>query len=475
MKRVVIVGGGIAGLASAYRLKTLAREASLPVSLTLIESESYLGGKIVTERVDGFVIEGGPDTFLSYKPWGMALCKELGIVDRLHGTNTQHRGSFVMKEGRLHRLPEGLTGMIPTRLGPMARTSLVSLPGKMRMALDFVLPPRPDGADGGRADESLADFISRRLGREVYNRLVEPLMSGIYAGDGEQLSLAATFPQLRKLELQHGGLIKGLLAARKDSARRRASRSSGLSVFVTPRTGLQEIVESLTERLTGTDLVIGKRVQNMERTPEGYAFTTADGETWRANAVILATPAYATARLVEAFDPTLAQTLNAIPYVSTTTVSVAYRLPDVPHPLDGFGYVIPRTEGRDALACTWTSSKFPHRVPEGYALLRIFIGRAGQEAVLEGSDGDLLQIVRTELEQTLGISAAPLFHRIFRWPDSMPQYNLGHPERLARIENRLTQHAGLLVAGSAYRGIGIPDCINSGEEAARGVWAYLSA
>ena len=470
MKRVAIIGGGIAGLAAAYRLQTLAQEAALPLSLTLIERESYFGGKIITERVDGFVIEGGPDTFLSYKPWGMALCRELGIVDRLHGTNSQQRGSFVMKGKRLHRLPEGLTGMIPTRLGPMAKSPLVSLPGKMRMALDFVLPPRQD--DG---DESLANFISRRLGREVYERLVEPLMSGIYAGDGEQLSLGATFPQLRKLELEHGGLIKGLLAARKDSARRRVSHNSGLSVFVTPRTGLAEIVETLIDRLTNTCLVTGNDVQTVTPTSDGYALTMGKGERWQADAVILATPAFVTAGLVEGFYPALAVALGTIPYVSTATVSVAYPLSDVTHPLDGYGYVIPRAEGRDALACTWTSSKFPHRAPEGYALLRVFIGRAGQEAALEGNDDDLLQIVRTELERTLGITAPPMFHRIFRWPDSMPQYTLGHPARLKQIKSLLAERAGLYAAGAAYRGIGIPDCINTGEEAAREVMAYLSS
>lgn len=489
MKHVIIIGGGISGLAAAYRLQTLAQETSQLLSVTLIERAPFLGGKIETERVDGFVIEGGPDTFLSYKPWGMALCKELGLVERLHGTNPQRHGSFVMSGGRLHRLPEGLTGMIPTKFGPMAKTRLISPWGKMRMALDFVLPPRPDDASTDRAgnspanngrashcpdDESLADFISRRLGREVYARLVEPLMSGIYAGDGEQLSLAATFPQLRKLELEHGGLIKGLLAARKNGARRRASGSRGLSVFVTPRSGLVEIIETLVEHLDETSLITGNEVQAVTPTPGGYEVSTQGGGNWQAEAVILATPAFVTAQLVGAFDPALARTFNNIPYVSTATISVAYPLSDVPHPLDGYGYIVPRAEDRDVLACTWTSSKFPHRAPEGYALLRVFIGRAGQQAALEGSDDDLLQIVRAEVQRTLGITAPPMFHRIFRWPDSMPQYTLGHLERLAQIEDHLAHHAGLFVAGSAYRGIGIPDCINSGEQAARDALAYLT-
>lgn len=474
MKRVVIVGGGIAGLTAAHRLQTLAHKVALPLNLTLIERASRLGGKIKTERMDGFVIEGGPDTFISYKPWGVALCKELGIAERLHGTNPQRHGSFVMSGGKLHRLPEGLTGMIPTKFGPMAKTSLISLRGKVRMGFDFVLPPRPNDADYQGGDESLADFISRRLGREVYSRLVEPLMSGIYAGDGEQLSLAATFPQLRKLELEHGGLVKGLLAARKNGARRQPSRGSKLSVFVTPRTGLTEIVETLRQRLLETTLITGNAVETVTPANGGYELVTEGGGDWYADAVILATPAFAAAEMISSVDPALAQTLNDIPYVSTATVSVAYPLSNVPHPLDGYGYVIPRAEGRDVLACTWTSSKFPHRAPEGYALLRVFVGRAGQEEALENDDGDLLKIVRAELARTLGITTPPMFHRIFRWPDSMPQYNLGHIKRLERIENRLASHPGLFVAGAAFRGIGIPDCINSGEQAARGVVDYLS-
>jgi len=462
MKRIVVIGGGITGLAAAYRLQKLAQEAAQAIDIVLVDSEPQLGGKIVTERVDDFVVEGGPDTFISYKPWGVALCRELGLVERLHGTSTQQHGSFVMNDGELHRLPEGLTGMIPTRFGPMVKTPLISLWGKLRMGLDFVLPPRREGGD-----ESLASFISRRLGREMYARLVEPLMSGIYAGDGGQLSLASTFPQLRKLELEHGGLVKGLLAARKNGARRKPPNGKKMSVFVTPRTGLAELVEVLVERLTNVTLVTGKRVQTMTATAGGYQLVTQDGRQWQADAVIMATPAYVAADLVKSFDPSLATTFDSIPYVSTATLSVAYPLSDVPHPLNGYGYIIPRVEARDALACTWTSSTFPHRAPEWYALLRVFIGRAGQEAALDGSDEELLQIVRTELERTLGITAEPMFHRLFRWPDSMPQYTMGHPDRLAKIDDGLQQHPGLFIAGSAYRGIGIPDCINSGQQAAQ--------
>lgn len=505
MKRVIIVGGGIAGLSAAYRLKQTAPEAAI----TLIESDSRLGGKIITDRVDGFVIEGGPDTFLSYKPRGLGLCRELGLEDRLHGTNEKIRRTYVMRHGKLYDLPEGLTGLIPSRFGPMIKTGLISPLGKLRMGLDYFIPPKsPNG------DESLAQFVERRLGRELYDRMIEPLMSGIYAGDGEQLSLGATFPQLRQTELTHGSLVKGMLATK-----RKTQRSGGpmppisnkkWPAFVTPETGLAEIVEALQTRLADVDVRLQTRVVQItanefaawQRKPaeagshditepvltglsyqpssslDGqaavYQVVLETGETLAADAVILATPAYATAYLVVGLDPEMAQALKGIPYASTATVSVAYPLKDIPRPLNGYGYIIPRAEGRSILACTWTSTKFPHRAPAGYGLIRAFIGRAGDDEVINRSDEELLGIVRHELQEVLGITAAPSVQRIFRWPKAMPQYTLGHLERLAVIEQRLAQHPGLFVAGNAYRGIGIPDCIASGEQAADQVVAYLS-
>jgi len=480
--RVVIVGGGIAGLAAAYRLN----RAAPGIAVTLIESGSRLGGKIVTERMGGFVVEGGPDSFLSYKPRGIGLCRELGLADRLQGTNEQAHRSFVMRGGNLYELPEGLTGLIPSRFGPMLRTGLISPLGKLRMGLDYFLPPRSQ--DG---DEALATFVTRRLGREVYERLVEPLLGGIYAGDGEQLSLMATFPQLRRAELEHGGLIKGVLAAMRsptqrhpdfgqtvDSSGSNSSPTKG-SAFVTLRAGLGEMVETLEARSGGVEVWLGTRVvrvcKGSKETPPdgGYTLTLESGERLHAAALLLATPAYVTADLVADLDPGMADTLRNIPYSSTATVSVAYPLADIPRRLGGYGYIVPRAEGRAVLACTWTSSKFPHRAPEGFALIRAFIGRTGQEGVLDWTGENLLGLVRSELRDILGISAPPIFHRIFRWPRSMPQYTLGHLDRLAVIEERLAAHSGLFVAGSAYRGIGIPDCIQSGEVAAERILSLL--
>lgn len=467
-KRVVIVGGGIAGLAAAYRL----RQTAPDVQVVLIESENRLGGKIVTERVDGFVIEGGPDTFLSYKPRGVGLCRELGLEDRLHGTNEKIRRTYVMRRGKLYELPEGLTGLIPSRFGPMAKTGLISPLGKLRMGLDFFIPPRP-----GDGDETLASFVERRLGRELYDRLIEPLLSGIYAGDGEQLSLSATFPQLRQIELEHGCLIKGMLATRRNSlsSNGRKPDSKIRSAFLTPTTGLAEIVEVLEAKLAAVEIRLWARVTHVEANASGYVVALAGGTPLHADAVVLATPAFVTADLVSGLDTQLRNTLKSIPYASTATVSVAYPLSDIPRPLDGYGYIVPRAEGRSILACTWTSTKFPHRAPEGYGLIRAFIGRAGQEDILDRSDDELLTLVRDELRAVLGITAPPMLHRIFRWPKTMPQYTLGHLDRLRGIEQRLAHHPGLFVAGNGYRGIGIPDCIASGEQAAQNALTYIQS
>ena len=460
--QVVVVGGGIAGLAAAHRLTRL----SPRVSVTLVEGSERLGGKIVTERVDGFVIEGGPDSFLSAKPRGVGLCRELGLEETLQGTTPRRRRAFVLRGSRLHDLPEGLTGLVPTRLGPMLRSPLVSPLGKARMALDYALPPRR-----GDDDEALGAFVRRRLGREVYDRLVEPLMAGIYAGDGERLSLAATFPQLRRGEREHGGLIRGVLAAKR-AATTAGSAPPGRPGFLTPRGGLGELVDGLVARLRtgGVRILLGAPVASVGLTRPGgndrFTVELADGRALAADAVVVAAPAFAAAGMLAALDAPLAAELAAIPHASSAIVSLAFPREDIPHPLDGYGYVIPRVEGRPALACTWTSSKWGHRAPEGQVLMRVFLGRFGREEALGGTDDDLVTLARDELRNVLGIEAAPLLCRVHRWRYGMPQYVLGHPARLAAIERRLKALPGLALAGNAYRGVGIPDCIASGEAAA---------
>jgi oxygen-dependent protoporphyrinogen oxidase len=457
MNRITIVGGGIAGLSAAYYAQKKIPDAHI----TLIESASYWGGKITTDRVafdDGqFIIEGGPDTFLASKPWGVALCKELGLDGRLHGTNPNKKNTYVLNKGRLLPLPDGLAMMIPSDVSSILRSRLISWFGKTRMGLDFLLP-----AKNVNGDESLGTFVSRRLGREAYENLIEPLMSGIYAGDGDQLSLASTFPYLRDLETKYGSLARGAFEMRKKSNGKAMQGSR--SAFLTPTMGLAEIVEALVEYLSShnVDLRLNTHATRITRNLELETWNVILGtDTLETDSLILATPAYVSGQLLASFDPELASVLKSIPYASTATVSLAYSLSDVPRELDGYGYVIPRREGRKALACTWTSAKFPHRAPEGYALIRVFVGRAGQD--IPWDENELLELAKEELNLTLGIVAQPLVSRVFLWDKAMPQYNLGHPEKLKQIDAALEKHPGLALAGNGYRGIGIPDCIHSGE------------
>ena len=464
---IVIVGGGIAGLSAAYYATKKIPDAQI----TLIESSDRWGGKIATDRAlfdDGqFIIEGGPDTFLATKPWGVALCKELGLGERLHGTNPHKKNTYVLNQGRLLPLPDGLAMMIPTNIPAILRSGLVSWFSKTRMGLDFIIP-----AKRLNGDESLGTFVSRRLGREAYENLIEPLMSGIYAGDGDLLSLASTFPYLRDLEIKYGSLARGALQMRKQSNGKAVQGSR--SAFLTPTTGLAEIVEALVDQLQSNNVNLRLNTQALRITNNQlrYQIERNDSTSLDADFLILATPAYVSGTLLESVDPALASVLESIPYAGTATVSLAYRQGDLPRDLDGYGYVIPRREGRKALACTWTSTKFPHRAPEGYALLRVFIGRAGQD--IPWNENDLLSVAKEELNLTLGITVEPLLHRVFLWDKAMPQYNLGHPEKLKQIDSALENHPGIALAGNGYRGIGIPDCIHSGELAVEKILNAMS-
>jgi oxygen-dependent protoporphyrinogen oxidase len=464
-RRIAIAGGGIAGLAAAYRLIT----HNPDLELTLFEESGRLGGKIQTTEIDGYRIEGGPDSFLSAKPHGINLCRELGIAEQLQGVNEATRRTFVLRHGKLYDLPEGLTGLIPSRLGPMAKTRLISPAGKIRMAADYVMPAKKDGGD-----ETLAAFIERRLGREVYENLVEPLMAGIYAGDGRNLSLAATFPQLRQGELQHGGMIKGALAARKNGN----PSGPATSPFLSPVNGMAAIVAALEAQLraAGTTIVLGQRLNRVAQGPSGsFALHTGENLAAEVDAVILATPAFVTADLVREWLPEAATRLREIPHVSTATVALGFDAAALDRPLVGHGYVIPRVEGRDSLACTIVSSKWAHRAPAGKVLVRVFIGRAGQDDVVERDDASLIAIAHVELKQTLGVTAAPEVMLVTRWPKGMPQYTLGHLERIAAIDAAVASVPGLALAGNAYRGVGIPDCIASGEAAADRVLEMLGS
>ena len=469
-RQIVIIGGGISGLATAYYLQKAARDRQERLQIHLVEKNTQAGGVISTVRDDGFIVEGGPDSMLSYKPAGLRLLHELDLDDEIVGTSREQKGSFVYSRGELHPLPEGLTLMIPSKLGPLFRTRLISWPGKLRAGADLFWSKRTNGED-----VSVADFIEMHLGREVFERIVEPLFAGIYAGDARQLSLPATYPQLIALEKKYGSLLRGLLVMRRQRHRGNGTPPRW-TPFITLRTGLARLVEALTASLTDTTFHFGSAVTALERDAHDgavhkWTVHLQSGERWPADAVVLAAPADVVAGLLRPLDGALAGALAATPYVSSATVSLAFRREEVNHPLRGFGFVVPRVEDRPLLACTWTSNKFPHRARRGYALFRCFLGRAGREAVADLPKAELIALTRREIEATMGVDAVPTHAWTFRWQHALPQYNVGHLNRLAAIDERMERWPGLYLAGNAYRGVGIPDCIQAGASVAEQIVA----
>jgi len=457
--KLVVIGGGITGLAAAHRAVEIARERAIALDLTLVEARDRLGGTIATERVDGFLVESGPDSFLSEKPWALDLCRRLGVESSLVRTDDRYRKTLVWHRGRLHALPEGFQLLAPTRFAPFVTSSLFSWPGKARMALDLVLPR------GGGDDESLAGFVRRRLGAEALERVAQPLVAGIYTADPEDLSLAATMPRFLELERSERSLIRALW---RSSRRAREGGTSGVrwSLFVSLRNGMEELVATLASRLPAGATLLKQRVSGLERQDAGWGILTDDGQSLEAERVIVAAPAHAAGRMLRYVDPALATLLGEIDYASSATLSLGYRRADIPHALDAFGFVVPRSERRAILACTFSSVKYPGRAPEGHALLRCFFGGALGAEVLREDDAGLLARARDELRAALGVAAPPLLVRVSRHPASMPQYRVGHLRRLEAIETRLSAAPGLALAGAAYRGVGIADCVRSGEAAA---------
>jgi len=467
---VTIVGGGITGLSAAYYLERAAEKAGLALDYTLVERGDRWGGKVLTERVTvpgvgAFVVEAGPDSFITQKPWALALARELGLDDALLGTNDHLRSNFVLKHGKPVLLPDGVFLLVPTKFRPFVLSPLISLPGKLRMGLDLLIPPRRD--DG---DETLAEFVTRRLGAEALDRIAEPLLSGIYNADAERQSLLATFPQFRQTEQTYGSLTRGMLAARRKPKPTPAANRKRTSVFTTFRAGTDTLITTLAERLGG-DLRRGTSVERIDRTDRGYTVDLSDGTRLHSSAVILASPSYAAAELVRPFAPAAADELASIRYVSTGTISLAYRAEDVRRPLPGFGLVIPRSERRPINAVTVCSTKFDGRAPEGAVLLRVFFGGSRSPETMALDDAALLALVSAELKAFLGIEAAPLFHRIYRWREANPQYDVGHLGLLERVEAALPE--GIVLAGGAYWGVGMPDCIHQAQTAAERIVARL--
>ncbi|GIX48237.1 MAG: protoporphyrinogen oxidase [Candidatus Tectimicrobiota bacterium] len=470
-KHLVVIGGGISGLTACYRLWQEIRTRRLPARVSLLEASGRLGGVIATSHVQGLLLEHGPDCFLTAKPWGLALCRELGLDDELLGTTPQHRRSFVVRQGRLVPLPPGMYLMAPSSLWSLLATPLLSWPGKLRMALDLVLPRRR-----ATGDESLAQFVTRRLGREALERLAQPLVGGIYTADPNQLSMQATLPQFVAMEQQHRSLILAMRRLRRQQALAQDVSGPRYGLFATLRQGMQTLVDALAARLPAEAVRLNARVQAIRRQASGgrWQVCLPDGAVM-ADALCLALPAPQAGQLLAAVDAELAALLQAIPYAAAAVVNLAYERQAVAHPLDGMGFVVPAVERRALLACSFSSVKFAGRAPQHLVLLRVFVGGAQQPEAYALADEALIRAVCQDLAQLLGIRAAPVYVHLSRHPQAMAQYPVGHLERVARLEKRLARLPGLALAGNAYRGIGVPDCIHSGQAAAQRLIAWLTA
>ena len=442
---ITIIGGGIAGLATAFYLEKRAREQGREIQYVLLERSDRWGGKIATESVDGFLIEGGPDLLLTQKPAGIQLCKDLGLADRLISTNNDRQRTFLVRDGKLVAFPEDFS-LVPARFWPLVRSPLFSFFGKVRMGLEVFVPRRRD-----EGDESLASFIGRRLGVEAV-KIGGAMLAGIHSADAERLSMRCAFPMYVAMEQRYGSLIKGVRAMRK-------TRAKSSAMFQTLIGGMGELVDALVAQLDG-DLRRGVAVGAVRKTDGGFEVVAGD-EVIETDAVVMATPAYVTADLVADFAPDLSLMLRGIRYVSTATVSLAYRKRDVEgqHDFEGFGFLSPKHEGRRITACTWVSTKLNFRAPDDGVLVRTFVGGTGQEDLVDLDDEALIAQSRGELEDLMGLTADPLFARIFRWQRGRPQFDVGHLDRVAEMEHLAAQMGGLFLTGSAYRGSAIPDCI----------------
>ena len=450
---VAIVGSGIAGMAAAFELQ------SRGVSVRVLEASGRAGGVIATDRFDEWVVDAGPDSLLVQKPAAVALCRELGIADRLVSTLTP-RTAYVLRDDRLHPIAEGSFLGFPITAAALIQSGLFSIAGKARMAGELFIPRRTSDVD-----ESIGDFVRRRFGPEAVDYLAEPLLAGIHAGDVDRLSIRALFPRLVEAERQSGSVIRALRALHV--------RPSPQGAFVSLPGGVGELVDELSRAIAPGTIITSARATGVQRTGT-YAIDSTAGRI-RARSVVLAVPAYAAASLMQALDPELADLCNTVPYASTATVAFGYRREQVAHPLKGTGFVVPRTEGIALLAGTWVSSKWPGRAPAGHVLIRGFLGGGRDPRRLESSDRELVDTAQRELVDLLGISGPPLFARLYRWTRQSPQYEIGHLERVAQIERRLTTLPGLFVTGSGFRAIGIPDCISDGRATAARAADYVTA
>jgi protoporphyrinogen/coproporphyrinogen III oxidase len=485
-RHIVIVGGGITGLAAAHAIAQANQERRLGITCTLLEAADRLGGKVQTERTGGFIVEQGPDAMLARKVEGRLFCEQLGLAGDLVGSNTRAGSTYVVHRGHLEPLPEGMMLVAPVHLSGWMKTRLLSPAGKLRAGLDLLLPARKD-----TTDETLEQFVSRRFGREVADRLAVPLLAAVYGGGSGDLSLKATFPDLGRLEQQHRSVLLGLraMARRRGgssgpaAAGRKGPHGSGEapSPFITLRQGMHAMVARATETLEGVRVRCNAPVSTLEvrrgnSRRARYRLGMADGGEIEADAVILATPAFATGRLLEGVSTAAANALHGIDYLPTTVVVVGFPRERIANALQGTGFLVPESERRKLIACTWLTRKWPHVGDPGTILLRCYVGGPGDGAELAAlPDGEILALTGGELRDLMGAEGAPVFSRVYRWPRAIPRYALGHLERIAQAKQALANFPGLLLAGAAYHGIGVPDCIRQGKQAAAAAMLLMSS
>lgn len=458
-RTVVIIGGGITGIAAAYYLQKTIKERQLPIECKLIEATHRLGGKLQTVIRDGFVIERGPDSFLARKTSASRLIHEVGLEDEIVHNATGK--SYILANGKLYPIPGGSVMGIPTQIGPFITTGLFSPLGKLRAALDFILPPTKT-----EGDLSLGQFFRRRFGDEVVDNLIEPLLSGIYAGDIDQMSLMSTFPQFFQLEQRYGSLVRGAKRTTPKAAKQRKG------AFQTLKTGLQSLVDEVEKRLEQGSVMKGVRVENVRREGTEYRLRLSNGEVWKADSIIIAIP-HSSVPAMFADYPFFAP-FQSVPSTSVATVALAFPESAIEQDIDGTGFVVSRRNDYTITACTWTHKKWPHAAPSGKALLRCYVGRPGDEEIVEQSDDEIVRVVLDDLNKIMRITGRPEFFVISRWKRAMPQYTVGHKERLANIKAHMdSELPGVFLAGSSYEGLGLPDCIAQGEEAVKKVLDYL--
>ncbi len=479
MKKVAVVGGGVTGLSAAHALEE-AKRAGSGVDYVLLEKGDRLGGVIRTDQIGGFTIDGGPDCFISHKPAVIEMADKLDFSDRLIGTNDAAKRTYVLSGGKLHKLPDGMLIMIPSKILPFALSSLISWPGKLRMLMDLFIPKKKDDRE-----ETVAEFVIRRLGKEALDKIAEPLIAGVHGCDPYKMSINGQVMMLR-MEQEHGSLIRAMLASRKRPPGAPKDWKPGKVSYVgkakVPQTffmsfkgGMQELTDRIAATCDPERMHTGSRVERVERLREGsYRLHLSNSQPIDVDAVIVATLADSAEKLLRGIDAELADILDTIPNAASATVSLGYRKADVEGRFDGFGMVIPTSEGRKIMACTYSSIKWSHRVPDDeHVLVRTFVGGAHNQHLVELGDEEMLDLVLSEMRDIYGITADPVVSKIYRWPAAMPQYNLGHQERVKKIMELASRHEGLYLAGGSYNGVGVPDCVKSGLESARKAIEYL--